>query len=271
MTTLVATAFLIGVIAYSAAATLHFLDLTRAAPLAAAGRWAPRLLTLAAIAHLLHVVATSVLSDHCPVSTLRFALSLSALIATVGYLTVGTRKLFALGAIVAPLALCSLVSAQVLGNWVRQTQMSRSLLAVHVTVNLVGLAMFLLAGAASAFYLVHRRSLKRKHQAPGASRLPSLDTLDRAAHRLLLAGFPLLTLGIVTGAVPGADALFRDAVAVSRAVLAFGGWFLLAGVLLLRRLAGWSGKRAALGTLAGVACIATVLGMYLLATAGGRL
>jgi ABC-type uncharacterized transport system permease subunit len=132
------------------------------------------------------------------------------------------------------------------------------------------LALFLLAGAASGFYLVHRRSLKSKHQRPGASRLPSLDALDRAAHRLLLAGFPLLTIGIVTGAVPGADALFRDAVAVIRAVLAFGGWFLLAGVLLLRQVAGWSAKRAALGTLAGVACILLIIGMYIWATAGGH-
>ena len=39
----------------------------------------------------------------------------------------------------------------------------------------------------------HKRALAKM------SRLPSLETLETAAHRFLLAGFPLLTVGMATG------------------------------------------------------------------------
>jgi ABC-type uncharacterized transport system permease subunit len=91
--------------------------------------------------------------------------------------------------------------------------------------------------------------------------LPPLDALDLTEHRLLLAGFPLLTFGIVSGAVFAAR---LDA----RAALGYTAWVLVAGVLVLRAVAGWRGRRAAYGTLAGVACTLLVLLFYVVHSNG---
>jgi ABC-type uncharacterized transport system permease subunit len=51
---------------------------------------------------------------------------------------------------------------------------------------------------------------------------------------------------------------------VMRIILGYATWFLIAAVLLLRGAAGWRGRRAAYGTIAGFACEAAVLAIYLL-------
>ena len=86
---------------------------------------------------------------------------------------------------------------------------------------------------------------------------------------MLLAGFPLLTFGIVSGAVFAARLDAQTGASLARAALAYTTWLLVAGVLVLRALAGWRGRRAAYGTLAGVACVLIVIGIYV-AHSGSR-
>ena len=96
-------AFYLGVIAYSAAATVFFLELLRREPDKVPGTFGPRLLVVGALIHGLHVVAASLLSNVCPVESLHFGLSLSALGAVVAYLLLrGRFRLHAVGALVAP-------------------------------------------------------------------------------------------------------------------------------------------------------------------------
>ena len=51
---------------------------------------------------------------------------------------------------------------------------------------------------------------------------------------------------------------------ILRAVFGYATWLLIAGVLLLRVIAGWRGRRAAYGTVAGFACAFAVLLIYVL-------
>jgi ABC-type transport system involved in cytochrome c biogenesis permease subunit len=51
-----------------------------------------------------------------------------------------------------------------------------------------------------ALFLAEHRRLKRRQARPGSG-LPSLESLDRAGAVALAVGFPLLTLGVVTGAM----------------------------------------------------------------------
>src|SRR5690606_27211414 len=95
-------------------------------------------------------------------------------------------------------------------------------------------------------------------------RLPPLDTLDATEHRLLLAGFPLLTFGVVTGAMFISQIGPLTSMASVRVVLGYATWCLVAGVLTLRALAGWRGRRAAWGTLAGVLCVLIMILMYVI-------
>jgi ABC-type uncharacterized transport system permease subunit len=258
-------AFYLGVIAYSAAATVFFLELARRDPGKAPGSFGPRLLMLGAGIHAVHVVAASLLSQVCPVESLHFGLSLTALGAAVAYLLLRRRfRLHAVGAIVAPLALTFLIGAQFVSAPRLDAELPRGLLAFHIAANLLGLGVFLVAGGSSALYVLLDRRLRAKKLglSPTSSRLPPLDALDRAAHRLLLVGFPLLTFGVVTGAVFTQRVAEAGGAALLRTVLGYATWGLLAAVLLLRQIIGLRGRRAAYGTLAGVACVLVVMLVY---------
>ncbi len=260
-------AFFFGVIAYSVAATLFFLDLVRAEGLTLGARWAPRLLGFGVVCHFAHMVAASLFTRVCPVESVNFSLSLAALMAATVFLFLRKRSsLHVMGAFVAPLALTFLVAAQFVSPKTH-TQVPRAMLAFHITANVLGVGLFLLAGAASVFYLVQERRLKQKRYHFAGKRLPPLDALDATEHRLLLAGFPLLTFGVVTGAMFISQIGPITSAASIRAALGYATWILVAGVLTLRALAGWRGRRAAWGTLAGVLCVLLVILMYAISPA----
>lgn len=261
MQTLATIAFYFGVVTYAAASTLFFLDLWRVP--AEKRHLGSRLLLLAAVFHAAHVVTGSLLSRVCPVESVHFALSFTALIAVMAFLGLGRRfQLDALGVLIAPLALTFLLAAQFVSlDSSSALDVPRSFLMLHITANVLGMGLFLLAGASGAFYVVEERRLKQKRLG-FASRLPPLAALDRVSHRLLLAGFPLLTFGVVTGSMFVGHLTDVHGTAVLRSVLGYASWLLLALVLLLRRVGGWSGRRAAWGTLAGVACVVLVMLVY---------
>ncbi|HET9960351.1 MAG TPA: cytochrome c biogenesis protein CcsA [Polyangiaceae bacterium] len=258
---LASIAFYLGVIAYSAAATFFFLDLLRPAPhRAGAG---PSLLAAGAVSHAAHLVVAGWVSQTCPVGSLHFALGVSAIIAVAAFLAVRRRfRLDAVGSLIAPLALILLLSAEFmsLGPTI-SGELPRGLLLLHIAANVLGFGLFLLAGASGAVYVFEERRLKRKRLG-SLSKLPPLASLDRVAHRLLLVGFPLLTFGVVTGSMFLDQLGHASADTVLRSLLGYLSWFLLALVLLLRRVSGFSGRRAAYGTLAGVTCVLLVVLVY---------
>src|SRR5512145_1414769 len=101
--------FISGAIAYTAATGLYFLHLTghRSAPRAV--RIAPWLLGAGAVLHLAHAVTVGTTRRQCSLFALDSALSLAAVAVVVAYLAVGHRRLQALGAFAAPVALTFLV------------------------------------------------------------------------------------------------------------------------------------------------------------------
>lgn len=265
-------AFYLGVIAYSVAATLFFLDLARREGGTVRALWATRLLAIGGALHAVHVVTASLLSHVCPIDSLHFALSFTALIAVGAYLLLKDRlRLSALGAFIAPIALTFLIGAQ----FVNQSSdavagISRTLLMFHVAANVGGVGLFLIAGAAGSVYLVQERRLRTKKRVANlGSRLPPLDSLDRTSHRLLLAGFPLLTFGVVTGAVFTHQLAGEGGAEVLRTALGYATWALLGTVLVLRKTAGFRGRRAAYGTVAGVLCMLLVMLLYAVRSSTG--
>lgn len=268
MQSLAFIAFLLGVVTYSVSGTLFFVDLARREGASVAAAWAPRVLVLGTVLHLLHLVTASQIAGVSPIESLPFALSLSALMTNVIYLLMRERAgIGAMGVVVAPLALMFLLAEQFVGQREADPELPRLLLGIHVTTNLLGLGLFLLAGVAAVFYLVQERRLKNKRSFAGL-RLPALDRLDQAKHRLLLAGFPLQTLGVVTGALFISMLGDTSASALLRALLSFLTWAVVGGVLVTRATLGWRGRRSAYGTLAGVTCVVLVIAVYV-ARAGG--
>ncbi len=259
--------FALAALLYAAASTLFYLEIARGQATASAHppRTGPILLGAGAAAHGVYVGIASFVAHVCPVHSVHFILSMASLFATTVYLVLRLRlRIHPLGLLMAPLGLVITLGTFFLGTAAPDEQLPASFTLFHVFANLVGEALFLLAGGAAVMYLVQERRLKDKKALLGSkSKLPPLDSLDKAVHRFLIAGFPLLTLGVATGTVR-AKALEAGAIEdILRTALGYTTWFLIAGVLLLRGFAGWRGRRAAYGTVAGFACAAAVLVVYM--------
>jgi len=262
---LASAALYFSLVAYSTAATLFFVDIARREYSPDGNLWASRVLIVGAITHAIQITIASLVTNTCPVESLPFALNLSALITATSYIVIRRRwRVDALGVAVVPIVIAFLVGAQFVGAGPDLEHLPRGLLAVHIASNLLGLGLFLLAGAAGAFYILQERRLKAKRM---PSRLPALDALDRAEHRFLLAGFPLQTLGAISGAAFLANIHMSQA-QLLQVILAYGTWALVAGVLLVRAILGWHGRRTAYGTVVGAACVMLVLFLYILRGTG---
>jgi len=260
------------VVAYGGATVLFFRYLAKPAGAAPAGSTAPRVLAVAAVLHAVYVCLASIVANICPVKSIHFVASIAGLLATGFYLGVRRRwKIDALGAFVAPVALTFVLGSRFVGS--ADPGIGGGFLALHVISNLLGDALFLLASGTAVLYLVEERRLKQKRASSVFGKLPALDALDRAEHLLLLTGFPLLTLGIITGTAWAHRIETGSPAEMARALFAYGTWVLFAGVLVLRALLGWRGRRAAYGTIAGFLFAVAVLVVYLvrgpLGAAGG--
>jgi ABC-type uncharacterized transport system permease subunit len=246
---------------YFAASALFVVDLLGRA--GTAGRWAPRLVAVGVPLHATHIVLWSMVLHVCPVEGIHFALSVAAMLACFAYVVARMRyRVDVVGAFVAPQALAFLLASRFVGPVDDEPRLRSALLPFHVVSNLLGIALFTLAFAAAVAYLLQESRLKHKRFA-GTSRLPPVDALDRAEHRFLVAGFPLLTIGILTGTIWSREIEAGGAVVIARAALSYASWVLIAGVLLLRAAAGWRGRRAAFGTILGFSLTILVLVIYL--------
>ena len=235
-----------------------------------AGKIAPRFVAAGAVLHASHIVVASLVWHVCPVEGIHFSMSIVSMLACVVYLVMRRRyRIDVVGAFVAPLALTFLLASRFVGTAIGEPsqRFKSAILPIHITVNLLGDALFTLAFAAAVAYLLQERSLKAKKLEGIFQRLPPLDALDRAEHRFLLAGFPLLTVGILTGTIWARHVEAGSVADIARAVLGYATWVLFAGVLLLRAAAGWRGRRAAYGTIAGFGFALLVLLFYLIRSA----
>ena len=140
-----------------------------------------------------------------PLTHLPSALSFMAWVGTVGFLLLAWRaRLAGLVALVAPMS-CLGVAAAVFSTPAATTLSgdadAGSLPHAHVLLASAGLALLGLAGLAGLSFLVEHRRLKRKRPIASSAAWPSLEALDRAGAFAVAAGFPLLTLGVVTGSL----------------------------------------------------------------------
>jgi len=235
-------------------------------------RVAPLLLLVGVGLHSAHIVVSSLVLHVCPVEGMHFGMSVVSVVACGIYLAMRRRyRIDVVGAFVAPLALTFLLASRFVAASAQEpsSRMKSAILPLHVTVNLLGDGLFMLAFAAAVAYLVQENQVKKKRLGGVFLRLPPLDALDRAEHKFLLAGFPLLTIGILTGTIWARRVEGGVGADVGRALFGYATWMLFAGVLFLRAAAGWRGRRAAYGTIAGFGFAVVVLILYFLKSLGG--
>ncbi|MFQ5877787.1 MAG: inner membrane protein YpjD [Acidobacteriota bacterium] len=218
------------------------------------------------LAHSGALLALGLELGRCPLVTLPEILSALAWAAILIYLVAYARyRLEVLNVIILPLVLVVLFVSGLLPQDVVPVgeRLRPKLLLVHVTVIILGVASLFVTFAASLVYVIVDRALKAKRPARFFLKLPSLERCDRVGRTSLLWAFPLLTLGIVTGAVYSASQTGTFWAWEPRETLAVIAWVIL-GIVAAARLGwGWRGSRVAILTIVGFsAVLLRMLGVY---------
>lgn len=229
-------------------------------------RATPWLAGAGAASHTAALVALGLQLNRCPINTLPEILSLLAWAAVLVYLVTFWRAgLEVLHIIILPLVLVILFVSNLLPEETIPVTptLQPALKPLHFTVIVLAMAALSITFAASLIYLAVDRALKSKRPVRFFLRLPSLETCDNVGQISLMWAFPLMTLGIITGALLSA-ALHHTFWTWQRAeTLAVLGWCIL-GIVVVARLGwGWRGRKAALLTILGfVAVLLRMLGFY---------
>jgi cytochrome c-type biogenesis protein CcsB len=217
------------------------------------------------VSHMVALVARMISASSSAPPSFSDALSFFSWMIILVFLVVEFRhRIHVLGSFMVPLALVSLVSAAALPESAPTLQPVFKTLWFHVTLSMLGAVGFTVAFVAGVMYLIQDRLLKSKQFNVLYSKLPALDFLDHLNQQSIVLGFPLLTLGIVTGAI---SADFARGSYVSwnpEQTWALVTWLFYLIVLLGRLTVGWRAKRAAYLTVIGFACvILTLVGVVL--------
>jgi cytochrome c-type biogenesis protein CcsB len=193
-------------------------------------------------------------SGHVPVQNVHETLS------TFGWAVVGVYlllqikfNLMVLGALVAPLATLAVIIASILpGPPVEIAPLLRGLWRTfHIGTLIIGLAAFAIAFLVGILYLVQEKAIKDKKRGFFFRRLPSLKLLDSMGYSCLIAGFPMLTFGIITGVIYAQMVHGRFWSWDHKEILAGITWLVYAALLHERLAVGWQGRRAAIMTIVG--------------------
>jgi len=119
------------------------------------------------------------------------------------------------------------------------------LTTMHLFCVIMGEALFVIASCAGLMFIMQNSLLKNKKLSRTSRLLPSLSDLDRINHICLLGGFPVLSLGIIAGAVFAGISWQSGWLTDPKVIWTFAGWVIY-GFLLHQRLAiGWKGYRMA--------------------------
>ncbi len=127
-------------------------------------------------------------------------------------------------------------------------------LITHVITCFFGYAAFALSFSLCIMYLL-KRSRTSERQGPILSLIPGADILEELNYQIVIIGFIMLTLGIMTGSVWGHYAWSRywgwDAKETASLVT----WLVYLTALHARRLPQWRGKKTAILCIVGFFCV----------------
>lgn len=214
-------------------------------------------LGLAGVAVVLH--AAILLGMHRGALDLHFfaALSLVAFVVSTLTLLVNlSRPVAALGVIVFPLTALLIAVDSFLAPPTLPQAMDWQI-KLHVTVALVAFGVLSIAAVLAILLAVQERALRHRQFGLWLRALPPLTLTETLLFRLIGAGFLLLTLTLITGAL-FVQNLFGQHL-VHKTVLSIIAWLVFGTLLFGRRRYGWRGRQAVNLTLAGMVLLLLAL------------
>lgn len=124
--------------------------------------------------------------------------------------------------------------------------LSHNAISLHIIATISAIAAFALAFCCAALYLTAHRILKSKHGLAWMKRLPPLVTVESAAFTLVAVGFPLLTLGILSGLIRAVNGGLAPGWQTDpKTLLAYAVWCVYGTYLWARLAANWPPTRTA--------------------------
>lgn len=258
--------FKITLLVYFGATVLYLVDVIgRREGIARIGR---HLLLAGFALHSATIVTRFVEAGYTPVTNLYESVSFFAwTLVGIFFLFDLRYRLSVLGAFVCPLALVLMVVGSAAPKVAQEINpmLDSWWFPIHVTLAFSGNAIFTVAFVAGVMYLLQERMLKSKKFSGLYHRLPSLQALDSINYKCLTFGFPLMTMGIISGAVWANSAWGGYWRWDPKETWALITWFLYAALLHGRLTVGWRGRRAAIFAIIGFACLLfTFFGVNLL-------
>jgi HemX protein len=196
--------------------------------------------------------------QRCPVTNLYEAITFVIWTIVACYLVIGLWPRFRfLGAFASPVLLAIGVFALFpeLDRHGPRPDFTQGWSSLHASLILLAYGAFGLGSVAGAMYLTQERDLKRHKLRAIQAILPSMNRLEQAIGRLLVAGFALLTLGLILGGrtlrLQETPFSFWD-VKIIWSILV---WALYLGLLVMRLRFSQRGRRLALGAVGSFAFV----------------
>ncbi len=226
-------------------------------------------LAAGAAAHGIAFAAFHLAAEPPPLTDLPAAVSLMVWLGVLFYLALLVRvRIAALVVGVAPLAFLGAFYAALRFPHSAQTPFlgaDSSWPHAHVLLASAGFGCLAIASLAGVAFLAEDRRLKTKRPMAGRIRLPTLEALDRVNAVALAAGFPLLTLGVLTGMLWVEESTGRFWTGTAHETWAVIAWAVYAGLVAARFQLHHGSRRAAVSAVAGFAFLLfAVVGVGLL-------
>jgi len=216
------------------------------------------LISVAFLCHTASICYAFFQSGHFPVNNLHQTLSMAGWTIAGAFLIIQySFHLKILGIFAAPLVTLIVVIAARLPSAPHQADsvLNNIWLVAHVITIFMGNASFALACGVGFLYLVQEHTIKSKNHGFFFKRLPSLELLDITGYACIVAGFTMLTLGLITGFIYAKSVWGRFWSWDPKEVWSGITWLLYAALLHQRLTVGWRGRRAAIWAIIGFAVV----------------
>lgn len=238
--------------AYAAAAFLSARDMEQRG-LPHARVLAPNLVGLAAA--IAHLVYHGVITARLGALDLHFfaAMSLVGALVASGTAVLGlARPLSAVGAVVYPLALATLLGKALSAHPAIVAADESWQIQAHALIALLAYSTLSIAAVVALLLALQDMALRR-HRVHWLRYFPPLAVIETLLFQLIASGFLLLTLTLLTGVLFIEDLLAQHL--AHKTVFSIASWLVFGALLYGRWRWGWRGQRAARLTLAGMALL----------------
>jgi cytochrome c-type biogenesis protein CcsB len=212
------------------------------------------LLLVGFIFHTLAIGLWTIQYGYFPVHNLRESLSFFAWAIIGVYLLIQLRfNILVLGSFLSPLAAVMMLGSSFLHPQTGTVNplLQNFWLAVHIVFIFLGNGAFAIAFLAGVMYLIQEHQIKSKRLGYLYHRLPALEILDTLNYNCLVYGFPLLTLGMLSGSIFAQYTLGTFWRWDPKEVWSLITWLLYAALLHGRLASGWRGRRSAIISIIG--------------------